>query len=220
MPLIVPTQSGPPTATFIVPPETNTPPASPAPIPSSTPVASNTPLDTVTPADTATPTASLASITPTGAAETPTAGTGSPTSGTDTPVAASGTKTPGSSHGATITLVTASKVGNHYAPEGVTTEFTAGTSVVYAVAKIHGKAKGDVVKFVWHYPDGSSFSLDIPDVTPYRGDVTAYAQIVPRGPGTYAVSTTINGHNLASVTFVVAARGATPVAASGDTATP
>jgi hypothetical protein len=110
-------------------------------------------------------------------------------------------------------------VGTHFAPEGVTTQFTAGTSTVYAVAKIHGKAKGDVVKFIWQYPDGSTFALEIPDVTPYKGDVTAYAQITPRGPGTYTVTTTISGHNLASESFTVAAHGATTPVAQASTST-
>ena len=221
VPGIVPTVAGPPTATFIVPPETSTPLGNQVPLPSSTPAGIDTPVDTLTPAGTFVPvptaTIGLPSETPTPAADTPTAGTPTPdtgtaTPGTVTPVGGSETTTPGSSHGATVDLVTASKVGPHFVPEGVSSDFTAGTSTVYAVAKIHGKAKGDAVQFVWQYPDGSSFSLAIPDVTSSKGDVTAYAEISPRGPGTYTVNTSVNGHTLASATFTVAAHGASPEA--------
>ncbi len=207
-----------PTDTFVAPQRTNTPVANQVPAATDTPVspvvavASATAIDTATPAGTATTglasdTPTVPTDTPTAEGGTPTAGTETPTAGTETATAGTETVTPGSTHGATVDLVTASKVGSHFTAQGVSSHFTAGTSTVYAVAKIHGKAKGDVVKFVWQYPDGSTFGLEIPDVTSYKGNVTAYAEITPRGPGTYTVTTTINGHSVASVTFTVASHG-------------
>jgi hypothetical protein len=79
--------------------------------------------------------------------------------------------------------------------------------VIYAVAAVHGKHKGDTVVFDWHYPDGSSFSYENTAVAPYKGNITAYAEMFPRGPGAYTVTTSINGNKLGSVDFTVVAKG-------------
>jgi len=169
VPVVVPpTDTALATATIVVVSQTSTP----VPNPSDTPATADTALATATSAlvDSATPlpttTAGLSSATPAIPDDTPTTVTGTATTGTATPAS-------GSSHGATVDLVTAAKVGPHYSAVGVSTEFTAGTSTVYAVAKVHGKAKGDVIKFVWQYPDGSTFPLEIPDLTSDKGDISA-----------------------------------------------
>jgi hypothetical protein len=120
-------------------------------------------------------------------------------------VSGTATATPGSDHGATIDLVTSKAKGPHFTPVSTTTMFKAGTSTVYAFAKIHGKHKGDAVVFTWHYPDGSKFAYDNTIVAPYDGSVTGYAELVPRGPGEYSVTTSINGHDLGTVAFTVGA---------------
>src|SRR6185437_1158572 len=84
-----------------------------------------------------------------------------------------------------------------------TTSFSAKASTVYAVAQVHHKAKGASVLFTWHYPDGSTSPYLNTAVAPYPGDVTAYAEMYPRGAGAYSVTTSINGHILGSVNFTV-----------------
>jgi serine/threonine protein kinase len=193
VPIVVPTQSGPATATFILPPD------SPTRVPSATPVPTATlPPATATPALTAT--------------QAPSAGTGTP--GDTTP-----TNVPGTSHGATVDMVMAAAVGTHYVPVDVKSDFAGGTNAVYAVARVHGKAKGDTVAFTWHYPDGSTFAYQITDVTDLKGDFPAYARLIPRGPGTYTVTASINGANLASASFTVSAAVASATVASGAATT-
>lgn len=193
VPIVVPTQSGPATATFIVPLD------SPTRVPSATPVPTATlPPATATPALTAT--------------QAPSAGTGTP--GDTTP-----TNVPGTSHGATVDMVMAAAVGTHYVPVDVKSDFAGGTNAVYAVARVHGKAKGDTVAFTWHYPDGSTFAYQITDVTDLKGDFPAYARLIPRGPGTYTVTASINGANLASASFTVSAAVASATVASGAATT-
>jgi predicted Ser/Thr protein kinase len=220
-PIVEPTLSGPATATFVVSPVTATPVDTATSLPTDTPAATATPIDTATPADTATV---ADTSTPAAGTDTPTAaiGTGTPTAAsagstpsTATPSGGTVTATPGSTHGATVDLVTAKDIGPHFAPVGISTTFPAKSSVIYAVAHVHAKAKGDTVVFKWLYPDGSSFPYVNTAVAPYSGDITAYAEMFPRGPGNYTVTTTINGHQLGSVSFTVI-----PGAAGAATATP
>jgi len=177
-------------------------PGSAAPTDTVPPASTNTVApNTVTPLATATP-----ALSPTAAA---------------TLTAAGATATLGPTNGATIDLVTAKNVGAHFVPVGITTSFSAKTQTVYAVAQVHHKAKGANVLFTWHYPDGTAFPYLNTAVAPYPGNVTAYAELVPRGPGAYAVTTSINGHVLGTVSFTVggAGSGATNSGAA-DTATP
>ena len=143
----------------------------------------------------------------------------SPTAGASA-TAAGATATLGPTNGATIDLVTAKNVGAHFAPVGITTSFSAKTQIVYAVALVHHKAKGANVLFTWHYPDGTAFTYLNTAVAPYPGDVTAYAELVPRGPGAYAVTTSINGHTLGTVSFTVGPGSGSTTSSSADTATP
>jgi len=173
---------------------------------------------------TATTTAADTATTP--ATETPGTATPSPSAGTQTPGTGTTTPTAGSAHGATAGLVTSKDVdpAHHYAAVGVTSSFPAGTTTVYAVAAVHGKAKGDKVQFTWGYPDGSSYSYDV-DVAKYTGDMTVYAELNLHTPGAYTVTASINGQALASAAFTVgsgSATGATdtPTASGNTTALP
>ena len=170
------------------------------------------PVDTVVPADTATPTVAA---TP---ADTATLADSVTPRHTATPGGT--TATPGSTNGATIDLVTAKDIGPHFVAVGPTTSFSAKTSAVYAVAQVHHKAKGANVLFTWHYPDGSTSPYLNTAVAPYPGDVTAYAEMYPRGSGTYSVTTSINGHVLGSVTFTVGGSAGGSANSVDDTATP
>lgn len=187
--------SAPPTA---APTSANGVPATAIPVAAdhtTVPDTATIPANTATPADTATP---VDTATPTGA-----------------------TPTLGPTNGATIDLVTAKGVGAHFVPVGITTSFSAKASTVYAVAQVHHKAKGASVLFTWHYPDGSTSPYLNTAVAPYPGDVTAYAEMYPRGAGAYSVTTSINGHILGSVNFIVGghAGGADAAATPADTAT-
>jgi hypothetical protein len=204
-PIVEPTLSGPATATYVVSPVTATPADTATSPPTDTPIATATPADTATAVDTGTPAAGTDTPTPVDVSATP---------GTATPAARARTATPGSTHGATVDLVTSKDVGPHFAPVGIGTTFPAKASVIYAVARVHGKAKGDTVIFKWLYPDGSSFPYVNTAVAPYSGDITAYAEMFPRGPGNYTVTASINGHELGSVDFTVV-----PGAAGASTAT-
>jgi hypothetical protein len=145
--------------------------------------------------------------------DTPPAATTATAVASDTPAA--GSLGPGD---ATIDLVTALHVGAHFAPVGVSTTFPAKTAAIYAVAQVHHKPKGASVLFVWHYPDGSTFPFDNTYVNAYGGDVTAYAELIPRGPGAYMVTTSIRGHQLASVSFTVANATTNPSATAAGAA--
>jgi predicted Ser/Thr protein kinase len=213
-PIVEPTLSGPATATFVVSPATSTPVDTATSPPTAAPVDTATAADTATVADTST--AAVADTpAPAASTDTPTPVLGNATPGTATPLAATVTATPGSTHGASVDLVTSKDIGPHFTPVGISTTFSAKSSVIYAVARVHGKAKGDTVVFKWLYPDGSSFPYINTAVAPYSGDITAYAEMFPRGPGSYTVTTSINGHQVGSVSFTVV-----PGAAGAATATP
>ncbi len=109
----------------------------------------------------------------------------------------------GSSHGATIALVTAAGVSQNYLPVGVSTRFHMSGGDVFAVATVRNKAQGDAVKFTWLYPDGSTFVYNNGVIASYVGTVVAYGQLTPRMPGAYTVSTAINGRTLATASFTV-----------------
>jgi tRNA A-37 threonylcarbamoyl transferase component Bud32 len=157
--------------------------------------------NTATPLDTATP-----ALSPTAAA---------------TATAPGGTATLGPTNGATIDLVTAKNVGSHFVPVGITTSFSAKTATVYAVAQVHHKAKGANVLFTWTYPDGTTSPYLNTAVAPYPGNVTAYAEMYPRGPGAYSVTTSINGHVLGTVSFTVGGAGSgSSISGAAGTATP
>lgn len=157
--------------------------------------------NTATPLDTATP-----ALSPTAAA---------------TATAPGGTATLGPTNGATIDLVTAKNVGPHFVPVGITTSFSAKTATVYAVAQVHHKAKGANVLFTWTYPDGTTSPYLNTAVAPYPGNVTAYAEMYPRGPGAYSVTTSINGHVLGTVSFTVGGAGSgSSISGAAGTATP
>ena len=178
------------------------------PTPSSAPPTVTAPLatatiapNTATPVDTATP-----ALSPTAA---------------DTATVAGATATLGPTNGATIDLVTAKSVGPHFVAVGTTTSFSAKTQTVFAVAQIHHKAKGANVLFTWQYQDGTTSPYLNTAVAPYPGDVTAYAEMFPRGPGAYTVTTSINGHTLGTVSFTVGGAGSGSTSpGTADTATP
>jgi len=102
-----------------------------------------------------------------------------------------------------ISLVTATGVGPGYAATGVASSFKQSAGDVFAVATVHGKARGAAVIFTWKYPDGSTYVYDNDIVAPYAGTVIAYAQLVPGPTGSYTVTTSIAGQVLASATFSV-----------------
>ena len=155
------------------------------------PPATNTPGESATPGDTATP---ATTATPANTATL-----------ADTATPAGPKATLGPTNGATVDLVTAPKMGKHFVAVDPTTSFSSKTQVVYAVALIHHKAQGASVLFMWHYPDGSTFPYLNDVIAPYTGDIRAYAELELRGPGTYSVTASINGHQLAEVMFSVGA---------------
>jgi hypothetical protein len=195
-------------------PGADTPTAAPsatagqAAAPSATAEQGASPTSPIATATAAPPTATIAPPT-----DTPSAAPTATAASSDTPV--SGGPGPGN---ATIDLVTSLHVGAHFAPVGVTTAFPAKTAAIYAVAQVHHKPKGASVLFVWHYPDGSTFPFDNTYVNAYGGDVTAYAELIPRGPGAYMVTTSIRGHQLASVSFTVSAAATSPSATAAGVA--
>ena len=118
-----------------------------------------------------------------------------------TPPAPSPTAVRGSVGTITASLVTASAVAGA-APSGVTGSFPAKTGSIYAFARFQGKPAGVSLVFRWRYPDGSGFSYTNTYVAPYS-DSYGYAELFPRGPGTYAVSVLVSGHTIAKATFTV-----------------
>lgn len=101
----------------------------------------------------------------------------------------------------TASLVTASGVGGS-AAIGVTASFPTKVSAIYAFARFQGKPAGVSLVFRWRYPDGTGFSYTNTYVAPYSNSY-GYAELFPRGPGTYAVSVLVRGHTIAKASFTV-----------------
>ena len=101
----------------------------------------------------------------------------------------------------TASLVTASGVGGS-AAIGVTASFPTKASTIYAFARFQGKPAGVGLVFRWRYPDGTGFSYTNNYVAPYSNSY-GYAELFPRGPGTYAVSVLVRGHTIAKASFTV-----------------
>ena len=191
----------------------SSPAASPAP-PNGTP-APSTPTDTAggTPAAGATGQAPVVVIAvpsatqpvPVPTATTPHATVTPPPSFSPTPNPTSASPSPTAARGSvgtiTASLVTASGVGGS-AATGVTASFPTKASTIYAFARFQGKPAGVSLVFRWRYPDGTGFSYTNTYVAPYS-DSYGYAELFPRGPGTYAVSVLVRGHTIAKATFTV-----------------
>ena len=171
---------------------------------------SSTPLaPSATPAVQATATLPVATATPLAATATPAPPTDTP-GPTITPVSGSLGKT-------TLQLITAKGVGDNFTPAGPTSSFPKGTGIVYAFAIVRNKPVGAGVVFHWTYPDGSSFNYPNDAIAPYKNTI-GYAELTPRGAGTYSVSASIKGHQLASISFTVGGKAASAALASPSSA--
>ena len=146
-------------------------------------------------------TQAAATQTPTAPAPTLTPAPSFSPSPSPTPSSPSPTAVRGSVGNITASLVTASGVGGS-AAIGVTANFPAKATTIYAFARFQGKPAGVGLVFHWRYPDGTGFSYTNNYVAPYSNSY-GYAELFPRGPGTYAVSVLVRGHTIAKASFTV-----------------